>query len=457
MPRSVRPGMDVTRWFCTTGGSAVSGQMWTPAPKKGIIPLHPLPFGTVLGKSFSALRHNPRVLFGFAVIVQLVVILATAAIMTAVLLTTFMRLESVSPSSPDFAPLLAGTVAINALVGFGMGLAATAFTVIVQGVVTADVGAAALGDKATIGRLWRRMAPAFWRLIAFSLLQSLAVFGFLAIVVGIIVAVIVGGQASDASIGFVVLVCVLAVLAAIPLGVWLTTKLLLVPSVLVLERATLRTAFVRSWRLTRGRFWFTFGISFLISFILGVATNVVSVPLSLLTTMLTGVLAPTGANDASGIVGTVLAVLAPQVLVLILQAIAIVVGCTGATLVYLDARMRYEGLDQTLLSQVERRELGWTEEQLPDPFSVDPARAVSSAPPPRQAPAYPAPQPGWTSAPAQGYRPEPYGAPSAPPRSPPSAPPSAAPSAAPGGPAAPPPPPPRPDDSFWAPPPGSAS
>ncbi len=45
----------------------MSGQTWTPAPKKGIIPLHPLTFGMLLGKAFAALRHNPKVLFGFAV------------------------------------------------------------------------------------------------------------------------------------------------------------------------------------------------------------------------------------------------------------------------------------------------------------------------------------------------------------------------------------------------------
>ena len=43
---------------------------WTPAARPGIIPLHPLPFGTILGRSFSSLRQNPRVLLGFALVVQ---------------------------------------------------------------------------------------------------------------------------------------------------------------------------------------------------------------------------------------------------------------------------------------------------------------------------------------------------------------------------------------------------
>lgn len=52
----------------------MSSQTWTPAPKKGIIPLHPLTFGMLLSKSFVALRHNPKVLFGFGVVIQLAVV-----------------------------------------------------------------------------------------------------------------------------------------------------------------------------------------------------------------------------------------------------------------------------------------------------------------------------------------------------------------------------------------------
>ena len=41
---------------------------WTPASRAGIVPLHPYGFGTILGRSFVALRHNPRVLLGFALV-----------------------------------------------------------------------------------------------------------------------------------------------------------------------------------------------------------------------------------------------------------------------------------------------------------------------------------------------------------------------------------------------------
>ncbi|WP_253247443.1 glycerophosphoryl diester phosphodiesterase membrane domain-containing protein [Microbacterium sp. LEMMJ01] len=397
----------------------MSGQTWTPAPRKGIIPLHPLTFGMLLGKAFAALRHNPKVLFGFAVVIQLIVVIATAGVMGVVLFTTFSRLETVSPSSPDFEAVFAGTIAINLLAGLLVGLASIAFTAIMQGVVAAEVGYATVGVKATLRMLWRRMAPAFWRLAGFASLSVLALFGGLAIVAGVIGALIAGGLGGTPEmIGIVVLVVVLLGLAAIPLTVWLSTKLLLVPSILVLERARFREAFVRSWRLTRGRFWVAFGVTFLISLIMGLAMQVVSFPTAMLSSFLGTVIAPTGASEPSAVVGYVFALLAPQVLLLILQAIAIVVQSTGGVLVYLDCRMRYEGLDQALLSHVERRDLGVPEDQLGDPFAVDPSRAVTSAPPPRQVPehvmmtqAYGAPGYGAPGYGAPGYGAPGYGAP----------------------------------------------
>ncbi|PRA83015.1 glycerophosphoryl diester phosphodiesterase membrane domain-containing protein [Microbacterium sp. MYb66] len=400
----------------------MTGQTWTPAPKKGIIPLHPLTFGMLLGKAFAALRHNPKVLFGFAVAIQFVVVIATAGVMGVVLFTTFSRLETVSPSSPDFEAVLAGTIAINLIAGLAVGLASIAFTAMMQGVVAAEVGYAAIGVKATLRMLWRRMAPAFWRLAGFASLSVVAVFGILAIVVGIVAAFIAGGAGGSVElIGVVVLVVILIALACVPLAVWLTTKLLLVPSILVLEGARFREAFVRSWRLTRGRFWVAFGVTFLISLIMGLAMQVVSFPVTLLSSLLGSVVAPTGAAEPSAIIGYVLALVAPQVLLLVIQAITLVVQSTGAALVYLDCRMRYEGLDQTLIAYVERRDLGWTDEQQGDPFRLDPARAVTAAPPPRQVPehvmmsqGYPYPQYGTPATaapqpyPGQPYQGQPY-------------------------------------------------
>ncbi|MFT4260634.1 hypothetical protein [Microbacterium sp.] len=385
----------------------MSGQMWTPAPKRGVIPLHPMTFGMLLGKSFAALRHNPKVLFGFAVVVQLVAVLVSATVMGLVFFSTFSRLETVPTSSPDFAPVLAGTIATNIVAGIFVGLAAVAFSSVVQGLVAAEVGFAALGVKSSLRGLWRRMAPAFWRLAAFSSISVVAVFSVILVVFAIVMSFVATGTTDGGTIALVVVLAVLVVLASIPLTVWLGTKLLLVPSVLVLERARLKDAFVRSWRLTRGRFWIAFGVTFVIGVIMGTAMQVVSLPVSMLSGILGGILAPTGDPEPSAFIGLALAIVLPQILLLVIEAIALVVQSTAGTLVYLDARMRYEGLDQTLIGHLERRELGWSEEQLGDPYALDPARAVTSAPPPKPVPDWVLAQQGYPA--QQGYQPVPQG------------------------------------------------
>lgn len=356
----------------------MSGQSWTPAPKAGIVPLHPMQFSMILGRSFAALRHNPKVLFGFAVVVQLVVTLAATAVITFTALAAFLRIESVSPNSPDFDAIVAGAVAWTAIVSFLVGLAAMALTAIVQAVVAASMGFATVGHKAKFREIWRRLRPAIWRLFGFAALSALFGFVLLALIFVLLFAFVsgmLGGSAAVAAAG--VMITLLLGLATLPLVIWLSLKLLLVPSILVLEGARFRAALVRSWRLTRGRFWFIFGIIAIISVIMGIAAQVVSVPGTIIATLLGGVIAPTGDPNAEELVGYLVTMLITQVLVIVVQSIGVVVQCTASFLIYLDSRMRYEGLDQTLLRYVERRELGNSAELLGDPFEVDPNRAVA--------------------------------------------------------------------------------
>ena len=83
----------------------MSSPHWTPAPKRGIIPLRPLDFGTILGKSFAMLRHNPSVLLGFGVCTQLVVGLLGLGLFALIFAGNISRLETLTPSDP---PLILG-------------------------------------------------------------------------------------------------------------------------------------------------------------------------------------------------------------------------------------------------------------------------------------------------------------------------------------------------------------
>ncbi len=346
---------------------------WTPAPRPGIIPLHPLSFGVILGRSFTALRQNPKVLLGFALVVQTVGLLLATAGIVAVGFASFGRLASLEPGTDEFTTVLAGSIAISGVTALVLSLASGALSVIVQGIVVSEVAHAVVAEKQTLGQLWRRVKPVAWRLIGYTVLVALIVL--------VVVGLLVGGFVllSFAIQAWTILIGVLVGLAAIPLSLWLSTKLLLVPSALVLEQATITGAIARSWRLTRGRFWPTLGVVVIISITFGVLGQVVSVPFSFLTSGLTTIFAPTDELTSATIVTTLIGSLLTQAVVLLIQTIATIVQSTAGALVYIDCRMRREGLDLDLSSYVDRRDSG--AHDLPDPYRQNVGRdLVRSAP-----------------------------------------------------------------------------
>lgn len=370
---------------------------WTPAPRAGIVPLHPLTFGTVLGRSFVALRQNPRVLLGFALGIQMVTYLVLLVAVGGIAFASFSRLATVPVSSPDYPDLFAGATAITVISSLVLGIASSALTVIVQGVVVADVAHGVVAEKLTLGALWRRIRPAFWRLFGYTLLASGAVLVAVAILAA--AAFALGLLALAAGI----IAAVLFVLAAIPLAFWLTTRLYLVTPVLVLEGSGVFAAIARSWRLTRGRFWRTLATWFVIQTGFQIITQIVVVPLNFFSGMFVGVLSPTGDPNVTAVVGTVGVSLFVQMVSLLVQSIALVVNATAACLVYVDARMRTEGLDLDLQSYVDQRQMG---AGVADPYRWHVGRTV--APQPAAWPPPPAPWPvGYPAPPAYGYSPPP--------------------------------------------------
>src|SRR5690606_26641172 len=107
------------------------------------------------------------------VVVQLGVMLISAGILAFVMINAFMRLDTLRPGSAEFEAVFAGSIGISIVAGFAVGLGSIAFTALVQGVVAADVGEAAIGVKPSLGQLWKRVRPVFWRLLGFSLLSMM--------------------------------------------------------------------------------------------------------------------------------------------------------------------------------------------------------------------------------------------------------------------------------------------
>nr|WP_243845395.1 hypothetical protein [Microbacterium halimionae] len=362
--------------------------------------MHPLSFGTILGKSFVALRHNPRVLLGFALCVQIAAYVVVTIIVGAIAIASFSRLDTM-PFGEDYDAVFLGSIVITAAAGIVLGLAAGALSVIVQAVVVAEVAYAAVAEKRTLRVLWAQIKPVFWRLIGYS-----------ALVLAALIVVFVVLAAGIVALGFLALplsiaLGVVLVLASIPLWLWLSTKLVIVPAAIILENATVRGAIARSWRLIRGRFWAALGVIVLISLMFSVLAQVASAPFSIVQFAISTILTPTGDPEPSAIIAIVISSVLAQVVALLIQSVALVVQSTAASLIYLDVRMRREGLDLDLLAYTERRDNGET--GLPDPFrqnvgrelpraSAPAAFATPAMPPPPYVP--PAPSAPTPSAPA---------------------------------------------------------
>lgn len=349
----------------STGAPVGPPTGWTPPPKPGLIPLRPLGFGTLLGAPFQAMRRNPKATFGSALLVQGVTVVVSVLVIGAVTLFAVSRITSAAPDDRD--AITAGSVLaiiLAALIPIAISLIGS---VMVQGVVVAEVARATLGEKLRLGQVWRAAAPRLWALVGWTLLASLAALVAVALIAGIVWLII---ATSTDLIGLGIGIAVVGALGLIVLFAWLGTKLAIVPSIIVLERAPISRAVARSWRLTRGYFWRTFGVLALISIILSVASQVVTTPISLVMGIGGTLIDPTGSVEGAAL-GTFVVTYILLILVsLVVSAVTSVVTAAAVSLIYIDLRMRTEGLDLELVRFVEARQAG--DPSVPDPFPLAP-------------------------------------------------------------------------------------
>jgi len=351
------------------GRPAAAPSGWTPPPRPGLVPLRPLGFGTLLGAPFQVLRRSPRTTLGVALLLQGVGSVLALVIYGVVALLALGRIDQADVADRDAVG--AGAVAIvilAALIPLGVSLATGA---LVQGVVVLEVSRAVLGERPTLKQLLGRLRGRFWALVGWTVLQGVGLMLLVLVAAAVAVPLFVVG-AQDAGAGAIVggvLVLLFAGAAATALGVWLGTKLALVPSLIVVERLPLRRAVARSWGLVTGGFWRTFGALALMLLIVQVAGQVVATPLSLLVPIGGALIAPTDPN--AQIVASVVVTLLSLAVGLVIGAVGTVLQAAVTGLAYLDRRMRREGFDLVLMRHVEDRAAGLAG---PDPFPA-PERA----------------------------------------------------------------------------------
>jgi hypothetical protein len=364
---------------------------WTPPPKPGLIPLRPLGFGTLLGASFQVIRRNPRPTFGIALLLNGVVIVLFVGIIAGVATWAFSRVNAATVDNSD--EITAGAIGAGVLAALIPIVLSVLVGAVLQGIISLEVSRATLGEKLTTRSLWRLARGRIGALIGWSAAVTGAVTVAIVTISLIITLIISFGGEAGVVIG--VILAIFAGLGAVAVWFWLATKLSLIPSILMLERLSLRQAISRSWRLTSGigYFWKILGTQLLVNFIVQTAAQVVTFPLSIVSGI-GGALVNPNQDASAGIAVLVVTYVLTGIVSLVFSALASVTQASVTALLYIDVRMRKEGLDLELVRFVEARQVG--QSGVGNPYLVD--APAGSQPAPSQ-PSPPTPMPPTNDSP----------------------------------------------------------
>ncbi|MDQ1545774.1 MAG: hypothetical protein QOH69_678 [Actinomycetota bacterium] len=338
---------------------------WTPPPKPGLIPLAPMTLGVMLGASFRVLRRNPRPVVGFSLVIH-----AVLAIITILVSAVF----AANALSKYFTDVSAGAFTTedlsNLLVAYVGSFVSAAFTyggeAILQGIITQEVARGTLGEKLPLSALWGRSRGRILVLVGWAAAEIGAIFLVAVVLIGAFALLASTGGSAGVAIG--VLILVLGILAALVLGIWIGTRLSLVPSALILERLPLGKAIRRSWGLVRGYFWRTFGIQLLVSVMIGIAASIAITPFTLIIGVIVGISHPTGADTAGAAFASTytLTQIVTTIVSSLIATITAIISTSVTALIYIDLRIRKEGLDLALMRFVDARQAGNAD--VPDPY-----------------------------------------------------------------------------------------
>ena len=312
------------------------------APKPGVIPLRPLGVGELLDGAFTSIRRNPRATLGIAALLLTV----SAVITTTVSLLLVHYVGTVTLPSPGQQLTNAQATRMLTRILEVLAPAAVLSTVlafivdtVLTGLLTVVIGRLVLGQKITAGAAWRIARPRIPALVGVTLLIPVILLGVWA-VYAVVLVILAVAHAPGTLIG---LLAVLGAIAAIVLTIWFAIMFRMAGPAVVLEREGPAQALARSWRLVRGSFWRVLGITVLAGLIVLITAGILQIPFGLLAAMAGGgnsLLPSTGGNVAGILISAVGGVVA--------GAVARPISAGVAVLLYVDLRMRREGLDLVL-------------------------------------------------------------------------------------------------------------
>ena len=315
---------------------------WSWAPKPGIIPLRPLTLTDLFSGSFSALRKNPSVLFGFTIIVMTVVALLSLAGTMLPLFSFTSLMGDLDPQASSKALLDSAYMSVvSTIVGY-IALLAGSFLAgtVLDGVLSVAVSQLVIGKKITFKQSWALVKPRLWSMLGAAFLSMLAVGSPLLVLVILFFMSLYSWPGSDAFFSLFGLLLALA-LPVVLVSYVISIRFLYAPICAVLEEKGPIEAVKRSWALTSGSFWVTLGrvilINVVVGFIAGLIVQVIGIIAAIVMFTILG-----DPSDPSNVWSTIILYGVISALQMLAYSLVVPILAAYQTLMYVDEKIRKE-------------------------------------------------------------------------------------------------------------------
>lgn len=296
--------------------------------KPGIVPIRPLMFSDVMGGMFRLIRFNPKSTIGLAFLVTLLGSLLVLPIAALASRNMSMYLD------PDFE-LAAPTWILTAVPGIIASLVLLGpFTIVTIGAVQ--------GRQISPSEMWRDLKPQLKNYVLTVLLLSL--FGLIPFVALIVFAL--ASDYLDVSWGFAFLIGFVLLIGGLIAYAVISIRFMFAVPATVVESLSPITALKRSWGLSRRAFFRILGYYIVLNIVIQFVVAVFSIPITMITVFAVAMLSTSAAfiGGATMLASTVAGALA-LVFTLPLQS-------GFMSLMYIDQRIRKEGFDIELMSDI---------------------------------------------------------------------------------------------------------
>lgn len=319
--------------------------------KPGIIPLRPLSIGDIYQGAFAAIKTNARTMFGFTAALLGVVLVISIATNYAII--NLVLPNYLSPNSPYATAFTSLSGSFSQL---GGSLLQVLATVLLSGLIVVAVSRSVLGRVASSKEVWERTKSKFLPLIGLNIITS--IISGLMMIIGIAVFfALLASVASTAEtdreflqdLGIMLVGLFILMVISTLVGSYLSIKFSVASPAMVLENLGVFAAIGRSWSLTRGNFWRLFGINILTA----VITSMVAGIFGGIAGALSAIFVVVGSSSPEDVLASLnTTYILAMVMSTIAQLLILPFTSSVNALLYIDLRMRKEGLDVELRNAV---------------------------------------------------------------------------------------------------------